>query len=157
MNHDVQTDYTNPFLIASSRILQEMCFVETSAGIPRIKDRHFTSDQFLVLLGITGAMAGQVIFCFQNDVAVDLASKMVMTPMETLNDLAMSAVSELCNMILGNAATVFMTRGIMIDITIPTICTGNNVIFTNTKLMNICIPLTYEDEKQIEINLAIKR
>ncbi len=45
-------------------------------------------------------------------------------PVTELDDMAMSAISELGNMIMGNAATIFSTKGIVIDITPPTVCRG---------------------------------
>ena len=152
----VSVDYINPFLIASTSVLRDMCAIEVKIGKPYRKETVFTDDQFLVMVGITGEMSGQVILCFPNPVALEIASKMCMMPMEELNDLAKSAVGELCNMILGNTATVISTKGIEIDITPPTMCTGN-VLFNNDYAVNMCIPLTYDDGKTIEINVAIKR
>ncbi len=56
---------------------------------------------------------------------------------------------------MGNTATIFSTKGIGIDITPPTLCSGN-VSFTNNYSQNVCIPLIYDDSKFIEINVAIK-
>ena len=151
----VSVDYINPFLIASTSVLRDMCAIEVQIGKPYRKETVFTEDQFLIMVGITGAMSGQVIFCFPNEVALEIASKMCMMPMDELNDLAKSAIGELCNMILGNTATVISTKGIEIDITPPTMCTGN-VLFNNDYAVNMCIPLTYEGNKTIEINVAIK-
>ena len=151
----VSVDYINPFLIASTSVLLDMCAIEAKLGKPYRKDTAFTDDQFLIMVGITGAMSGQVIFCFPNSVALDIASKMCMMQLDELNDLAKSAVGELCNMILGNTATVISTKGIAIDITPPTMCTGN-VQFNSDHVVNMCIPLNYEDGKTIEINVAIK-
>jgi chemotaxis protein CheX len=151
----INADYINPFLIASASVLKDMCFVDAKVGKPYTKSTAFTDDKFLIMVGITGAMAGQVILCFPNNVALDIASKMCMMQLDELNELAKSAISELCNMILGNTATVFSTKGIAIDITPPTMCTGN-MTFMSDRALNICIPLTYEEGKSIEINVAIK-
>jgi len=58
-------------------------------------------------------------------------------------------------MIMGNTATIFSTKGVGIDITPPTLCSGN-VSFSNNFSQNVCIPLVYDDSKVIEINVAIK-
>ncbi len=67
-------------------------------------------------------MRGQVMIVFENSVACDIASKMCMMPITQLDDLSKSALSELGNMIMGNTATIFSTKGIGIDITPPTTC-----------------------------------
>jgi chemotaxis protein CheX len=58
-------------------------------------------------------------------------------------------------MILGNAATIFSTQGIDIDITPPTIGNGT-MSFSHTYTKNICVPFVYEENKSIDINIAVK-
>ena len=151
----INANYINPFLIAASRVLKDMVFIDAKIGKPYTKEAVYADKSLLIMLGVTGEMRGQVILSFENSVALDIASKMCMMQLTVLDDLAESALSELCNMILGNTATVFSTNGIGIDITPPTLCKGT-VTFTNHFAANICIPLIYEENKMIEINIAIK-
>lgn len=148
-------DYINPFLIAATKVLKDMVFVDAKVGKPYIKKTNFEGESLLVMLGITGQLKGQVILHFQNTVALDIASKMCMMPITVIDELSQSAVCELCNMILGNTATIFSTKGIIIDITPPTMCLGP-VSFSNIYSTNICVPMIYDGNKVIEINVAIK-
>jgi chemotaxis protein CheX len=110
----------------------------------------------VILIGITGEMKGQAMISLEHAVACDIASKMIMMPITEMDEFARSAICELGNMIMGNTATVFSTKGIEIDITPPTVGNGT-VAFSNNFAQNICIPLEYEDgKKKIEINIAIK-
>ena len=150
----VNADYINPFLLASTKVLKDMVMLDAKLGKPYLNNNlTFSADSLLIMLGVTGEMKGQVILCFRNDVALDLASKMCMMPLTEMSDLAQSAICELCNMILGNAATVFSTKGI--DITPPTTCQGD-VSFSTDYAANICVPIIYENDKTIEINVSIK-
>lgn len=151
----MNVDHINPFLMASAKILKEMCFVDAKIGKPFIKDPVFMDRTLVILIGFTGRMRGQVMIAFEHDIACDIASKMIMMPVTELDEFAKSAISELGNMILGNAATIFSTKGIEIDITPPTIGNGS-MVFSNTFAKNICVPLVYEDNKVIEVNIAIK-
>lgn len=151
----INADYINPFLIAATRVLKDMVFIEAKIGKPYTKEAVIGDESLLIMLGVTGEMTGQVILSFKNEVALDIASKMCMMQLPTLDELAESALSELCNMILGNTATVFSTKGIGIDITPPTMCKGT-VTLTNHYAANICVPLEYEVDKKMEINIAIK-
>ncbi len=151
----INAEYINPFLIAATKVLKDMVFIDTKVGKPYTREAVFGNKSLLIMLGVTGEMTGQVILSFDNEVALDLASKMCMMQLPLLDELAESAISELCNMILGNTATVFSTKGIAIDITPPTMCKGT-VTFKNNYAANICIPLIYEDVKKIEIHIAIK-
>lgn len=151
----INVDYINPFLIAATKVLKDMVFIDTKVGKPFTREAVFGDKSLLIMVGVTGEMTGQVIISFENPVALDIASKMCMMQLPEVNELAESALSELCNMILGNTATVFSTKGIVVDITPPTLCKGT-VTFRNHYAANICIPLEYEDGKRIEINVAIK-
>lgn len=152
---NVNADHINPFLMASTKILKEMCFVDAKVGKPYIKSPAFFEDTLIILIGFTGEMKGQAMIAFEKAVACDIASKMIMMPITEMDELAKSAICELGNMIMGNTATVFSTKGIGIDITPPTLGTGT-ISFSNNYASNICIPLQYEDDKTIEINIAIK-
>lgn len=151
----INADYINPFLIAATKVLKDMVFLNAKIGKPYMKEAVFGDKNLLIMLGVTGEMSGQVIISFEKSIALDVASKMCMMQFSALDELAESAIGELCNMILGNTATVFSTKGIEIDITPPTMCKGT-VTFTNNYAANICIPLIYEEDKVIEINVAIR-
>lgn len=154
-NVNINVEHINPFLMASTKILKEMCFVEAKVGKPYIKNPAFFSDTMIILIGFTGEMKGQAMIAFENSVACDIASKMIMMPITEMDELAKSAICELGNMIMGNTATVFSTKGIAIDITPPTVANGS-MSFTTNYASNICIPLEYDKNKVIEINIAIK-
>ena len=152
---DINIEYINPFLASARRILKDMCQIETKVGKPYVKASEFGGDTIIIMIGITGEFRGQVLIAFDNSVALDIASKMMMMPVSEMNEIATSAISEMGNMILGNAATILSTKGVGIDITPPTICRGT-VSFTTTYAKNICVPLTYGDNMCIEIDIALK-
>lgn len=151
----LNVDHINPFLMASTNILKEMCSVEVKLGKPYVKDPVFSDNTTVILIGFTGEMRGQVMIAFEHRIALDIASRMIMMPITELDDLAKSAICELGNMILGNTATVFSTKGIEIDITPPTIVSGT-MVFSNNYAQNICIPLEYDENKKIEFNISVK-
>jgi chemotaxis protein CheX len=150
----INAEHINPFLIASTKILKDMCSVDVRVGKPYVKNTSFTDDTLVIMIGITGEIRGQVLIAIANDTACNLASKMMMMPVTKLDEMSTSAVSELGNMILGNTATIFSTKGIGIDITPPTICMGD-VSFSNNYTQNICVPLLYEENMKLEINVAV--
>lgn len=152
---NVNVEHINPFLMASTKILKEMCFVDAAIGKPYIKNPAFFEDTLIILIGFTGEMRGQAMVAFEHSVACDIASKMIMMPITEMDELAKSAICELGNMIMGNTATIFSTKGIAIDITPPTVANGS-MSFSTNYASNICIPLTYDGNKLIEINIAIK-
>ena len=138
---EINVNHINPFLMAAGTILRDACQMEMSIGKPYVKTTEFGEDSVIIMIGITGEMRGQVMIAMKTTKACEIASKMMMgMPVPELDEMAMSAISELGNMIMGNAATVFSVRNIGIDITPPTVGRGTGKIDTMyTK--NIAIPL----------------
>jgi chemotaxis protein CheX len=123
---------------------------------PYLKDAKYEGDLVAVIIGVTGDIKGQVILSLNIDTACNIASKMMMgIPVEELNDMARSAISELSNMILGNAATSLSQKGFTVDITPPSICLGRNMNITVNHSKNICVQLKFSDDSLFEVNISI--
>ena len=70
---------------------------------------------------------------------------------------ASSAIGELGNMIMGNAAIVFSSNGVGIDITPPTLSHGE-VSFTNNFAKTLCVPMVFADGSgSIDLFLALRQ
>lgn len=147
--------HINVFLMATSKILQDMCGYNTKIGKPSVKNCELEDNTIAIMIGITGEMTGQVMLIFEDCVACDIAGKMMMMPVEQLDEVSISAICELANMIMGNASTVFSVEGIGIDITPPTMCKGK--VSFQGPVTNLSIPVYYNgDDRKIELNLAMK-
>lgn len=153
---NVNVEYINPFISAAQTVMKDFCQIESTMGKPYLKQAYYEGEMLAVIIGLTGVLKGQVILTMKTEIACKIASKMMMgMPVPELNDMAKSAVSELCNMILGNAATIFSTKNIALDITPPTITLGTNLSFSVSDSKTICVPLNFDDSS-LEINIAIK-
>lgn len=152
----ISVDLINPFISAAQKVLKEMCQTETVMEKPYLNQAVYSENSLVIIIGVTGQMKGQVILSMKFDIACKLASKMMMgMPVDELNDMAKSAISELSNMILGNAATIFSKNGITLDITPPSLCLGENLSISVSNTKNICVPLSFE-ENVLDINISIK-
>ena len=151
----IDVNYINPLLKASLMVIKQACNLDITLGRPSLREASFTDNEMLVLMGITGEMKGQAILDFPVSTCLKIASQMCMMEMTELNDISQSAVCELCNMIMGNTATLFSQQSTLIDITPPTVCMGN-VKFSNSFAANICIPVNFEGAHFFDINIAIK-
>ena len=150
----LNANHINPFLLAAKKVFQDMCFVEVQMQKPLLKEASFAKDSWIIIIGVTGEMRGQVLIGMSKENACFIASKMCMMEVNEIDDFASSALSELGNMIMGNAATVFSANSIGIDITPPTLSHGE-VQFTTKFTKTLCIPLTFED-KTVELFLALR-
>ncbi len=151
----MNVDYINPFIEASTNIINQTTGFSPKLGKVYIKSPPYKSDNVLVMIGLTGKIRGSVAISFSTEVACKIVSAMMCgMPVSELDEIAKSAIAELCNMILGNTATIFSKRGVDIDITPPTILTGNNLEMSIHKTVIACIPLVFEDGTKIEIDIS---
>lgn len=154
----MNVEYINPFLQAAKSVMKDFCNIEASMGRPYVTKTIFEGEKFVIMVGITGQLTGQVIFSMSDATACDIASHMMMgMPVNEMNDMASSAISELTNMILGNAATIFSTLDKLIDITPPSVLMGRDMEITVSDSKTICVPLTYDNgSKSLELHIAVR-
>lgn len=141
----MKAEYINPFIKASTEVLRTIVNVEFKTGTPYLKQSPLAPDNVMILVGITGEIRGQVTLSMKKQVAMDVASSMMMgMPVTDLDEMSKSALSELGNMIMGNTATLLFNNGINIDITPPTLMMGDNLSISVTGMQTVGIPLISE-------------
>ncbi len=65
----INVEHINPFLVASTKILKEMCFIDAKVGKPYIKDPAFFTNTIIIMIGFTGEMRGQALIAFEHKVS----------------------------------------------------------------------------------------
>lgn len=120
----MKAEHVNPFIISVCKIMKDMCMLDLKIGKPSIKKGGYQGDTSIIKLGLVGALTGEVVLNIAHPTALQIVSKMVMMPVDTIDAMGQSAISELGNMIAGNAATIFANSNILIDITPPSYFVG---------------------------------
>lgn len=152
----MKVEYINPFLAATSEVLKQATQIEFTTGAPYLKNSPFPAESIVIVVGITGEIRGQAVISMATEVAKKVASAMMMgMPVEDLDDLAKSALSELGNMIMGNSATLLFNSGVNIDITPPTLMMGNNLEITSSQMKTIGVPLQ-SDVGNVNLDISVK-
>ncbi|MDD5901019.1 MAG: chemotaxis protein CheX [Lachnospiraceae bacterium] len=140
----ISVEHINPFLISAQQILSQVCNIQTKLGTLSKDNLSIDGEPLFIMLGVTGEISGQVCIVFDIDVAKDIASRMMMgMPVTEIDDMAKSALSELGNMIMGNAATLLSNKNFRIDITPPTLGMGSTTL-TSPNMTSIKVPLLYD-------------
>lgn len=148
-------EYINPFITASTNIITEATGLSPIVGKVYKKDTHCESGNVVVLIGLTGKISGSAVMAFNREFACKIASSMMMgAPVPEFDEIAKSAIGELCNMILGNTATLFSKMGMTLDITPPTIFTGDNIILSTHQSIIECVQLNFDDGNIIELDIS---
>lgn len=151
----VDIKYINPFVKATITVLDMLGLSGGKLGKPSLSDMKFPDNAFLIQVGVTGGMKGQVIIGFTEQKAKDTASVMMMgMPVDTLDTMACSALSELGNMIMGNTSTIFSTMNIIFDITPPLSMHGND-LKVQAETTAIKIPIIINESEHLSVYICI--
>lgn len=152
MNHE----YVRPFLESARIVIEQVAGVKPSAGALAVKDIGKQDEYIWIHIGMTGQMTGDIIYGLHETAALRIVSAMMGGfVLEELGEMGQSAISELSNMISGNASTMLYNKGVRVDITPPTIIqsTEGTVIELASKVLSV--PLRMEGIGELDIQLLI--
>lgn len=148
--------HVNPFIESFTTVMPQLGFGNMQRGNLSVKGQELTYSGVIIIVGIVGAIKGNVVYCIGMEAAKKIASTMMMgMPVHTLDEMSRSALSELTNMLTANAATSFFNAGITMDISTPTLLYGENISVKMSSNQVLCIQLL-ADEYPIEINIAFE-
>jgi chemotaxis protein CheX len=151
----MKAEYINPFLESARIVIEQMINIRPTTGQLGIKDIKFVEKYIWIQIGITGQMQGDIVFGLHEAVALKLVSAMmggfVLTEMD---EMGHSAISELGNMISGNASTMLYNQGVRVDITPPKVVQSLTAAgFIPKKALTI--PLIIEGIGELEIQVVM--
>ena len=148
--------HVNPFIESFTTVMPQLGFRNIDRGNLSVKGQEINYSGVIIILGIVGDIKGNVVYYIDLEDAKKIASTMMMgMPVDELDEMSQSALSELTNMLTANAATSFSDMGIKIDISTPTLLHGENVSVKMTSNQVLCIQL-FAEEIPIEINIAFE-
>lgn len=152
----MKVEFINPFIQATTGVLMTLTNIEFITGKPYIKASPYNAKDLVIIVGITGEIRGQAVISMDLGLAKNMASMMMMgMPVEDLDELSKSALSELGNMIMGNSATLLFNSGINVDITPPTLMVGEKLSISSGSMRTVCVPLT-ADIGEIVLDISVK-
>lgn len=130
----------NPFLSAVMGIMPQVGFSQVQRKGISLHKETIQADGVVMTLGIIGERKGNVVYNLDIEDTKKVASTMMMgMPVEEIDDMAKSALSELSNMITANSSINFSNIGIVLDISVPTFLYGKQISVNMKKDEVICI------------------
>lgn len=151
----MKAEIINPFLESARVVIEQVIQVSPSTGILGIKTIEFAKGDIWIQVGMTGQLSGNIVFGLKETVALKIVSVMmggfILTEMD---EMGQSAISELGNMISGNASTILSNQGVTVDITPPRIVTPDNNSLILTKKA-LSIPLKMDGIGEMDIQVMI--
>ena len=117
--------YVNPFIDAITNIMPQLGFQSVVRGGVKTGDQFVESKGVTILVGLTDDARGNVAYNMTEEAAMKIASTMMMgMPVAQMDEMEQSAISELTNMVTGNAATNFESLNMKVDISPPSLVVG---------------------------------
>lgn len=153
---NINAEYINPFLESASAVFKSLLNIDLRRGKISIKEYPDPSHEVAIIIGITGAVHGEVVY----SMGYNLVNKIASTLAPGLSDDQLKTeykdiVGELANMITGNAMNLFAYTGKRIEMTTPTVINGKEFTITLIKQTTLGINL-YSPFGQLEMNVALK-
>ncbi|CAM4335600.1 chemotaxis protein CheX [Paenibacillus tarimensis] len=151
----MKAEYINPFLESARVVIEQMVSIRPEAGQLGIKEVIFVEKYIWIQIGMTGQMSGDIVFGISEPVALRLISAMMGGfAISEIDEIGKSAISELGNMISGNASTMLFNQGVKVDITPPKVLHSAQAAgFTPHKALTI--PLIIEGIGELDIQVLI--
>lgn len=151
----MQAEVINPFLESASTVLEQVANVKPTAGKLGLKDVRFVEHYVWIQIGVSGQMTGDVVFGLHEEVALKLVSAMMGGFVLTeLDEMGQSAISELGNMISGNASTILYNKGVKVDIKPPRLLEAAAIAGFSAKKA-LTIPLIMDGIGELDIQILI--
>ncbi len=150
--------YIAPFLDSVKSILGQFGMENVTRGNITKKENMNVDKEIISIVGLVGDVKGNVSYAFDEATAKNLVSAMMMgMPVEQMDDLARSAMSELANMITGTAlGKVTELEGVNEVIpSPPSIVYGKEIYMIISPVETLAIELE-TDAGKIEVNIGLE-
>ncbi|MBW7474483.1 chemotaxis protein CheX [Paenibacillus oenotherae] len=151
----MNAEYINPFLESARVVIEQVIQVRPETGRLGIKDVKFVENYIWIQIGLNGQMNGDIVFGLSEEVALKMISAMMGGyVISEIDDIGRSAISELGNMISGNASTMLFNQGVRVDITPPKVLhSAMSAGFSAQKALTI--PLIMDGIGELDIQVLV--
>ncbi|MGD0621677.1 MAG: chemotaxis protein CheX [Thermacetogeniaceae bacterium] len=146
----------SPFIDTFFQVLPGLGIKNVERGRLSLKEKLSAARDVTALIGLSGGIRGNIAISMDLAAAKKIASIMMMgRPVETLDDIAQSAIAEMANMLSANAMTIVGQNGVAMQVSPPTLITGEKIscIVSQVKSLNVEI---YTEAGIIEINIGLE-
>ncbi len=152
----ISADYINPFLKAASKVFKDFMSCDLRRGHLTVKPCPSPEYDVALIIGVTGSMKGQVVYSMKTE----MANKIVETlnPDIPPNEIGIhfeDTLGEVANMITGNATMMLAKQNCEMEITTPSLITGDAFQMQLLKQQTLGINM-YSPFGTLEINVALK-
>lgn len=152
----MKAEYINPFLESAKNVIEQVVQIRPETGQLGLKDIKFVENYIWIQIGLNGHMNGDIVFGLSEQVALKMVSAMMGGfVLSEIDEIVRSAISELGNMISGNASTILYNQGMKVDITPPKVIESASAAgFNASKALTIPLIMNGIGELDIQVLVA---
>jgi chemotaxis protein CheX len=151
----MKAEYANIFIRSAVEVFQKEVGVQLSRKELARKNSPVPSLPVSIILGITGFLRGQVVYAMDREFAYRVARAMLPNKLPAdVKKLVNSAVSEIANIITGQASIALAGETETINLTPPVVLTATNLTVDFLDLPTVALSLISEIGV-LEINIAL--
>lgn len=154
----MNAEHVNIFIGALTQVFQETAQASLSIANKGVRTSNKYDKNVVVLVGITGQVRGNIALSMDENYAKGIASAMMCgMPVEVFDEMPQSAIREMANIMMGRVASLFEEAGILIDITPPTLMTGEGLTISST--ISPTLVLGFNDATTanvVELDITVK-
>jgi len=148
--------YISSFINSINGVFAGLGLGEFVSGNIYKKDSCTCRYNFTTIVGLSGGIKGNVALSMPYDTAKKIASAMMMGMEVTeIDEMSVSALGEMANMVCGQAAMELSSRNLSIDITPPTTIHGDKIKAIISQVETVAVELN-SPLGSIELNLGLE-
>ncbi len=137
----MRVEYINPFIASVRNAFQTMLSSDVQRGAPYLRSKAESDLCVSGVIGLSGDAVGSVVLNMSQEVALGIASVLLMDHFTELTDDVVDAVGELTNVIAGAAKSKL--EEFHLEVSLPNVVTGRaHTIHFPKDVTPICVPFT---------------
>jgi len=152
----IPSKYYLPFADALTEVFQQFGISEINRSDLTLKESLYMDYEVCLIVGLTDDIQGNLGISMPSDTARQIAS-LAMGGMEVaqLDEMAKSAITEISNMVTAAAARKLSSMDKTVDITPPTLVTGDDLIMIISQVDTLSVSLD-SAAGPLQINIGLE-
>ncbi|MCB0191138.1 MAG: chemotaxis protein CheX [Anaerolineae bacterium] len=151
----MNVQFLNPFIEAAFAVLDAEVGVTAKRGQLSLQRSAATASEVTVLISMVGQVKGVVLYGLSEATALQIVAKILGQSFAEFDDLAQSGISEMGNVITGQAGQRLAEAGFESNISPPTMIVGKGTLISTLDFERLQVPLETE-LGTIQIHLALR-
>ena len=151
----MKVEFMNPFIDAAKTVIETEIQSEIQRGAMTLLTSPSTTRDVTAIVAVTGKIQGIVLYGMSRETALAMVSAMMGQEFAELDDLAISGIAEMGNVITGTAGVALEKSGYPSKLAPPVVIIGNGTKISTLDIQRLIVPLSTKFG-DVEVQIAIK-